>query len=192
MSKTVVSSYNEWDPLEEVIVGTLDGACVMPWETAYEAVIPREEMAEAKRFHSECGGLPIPGGALASAQTELQDFVHILEGEGVIVRRPEPIDFGKEYAAHRAAGRGARPAGGDRPGPRPAPVAEASGNAMRLICDEWLCHRLARRHPREPAESSRRLTSLVLPPRRSERSYPRAVKIKMGNYPRKRRSPSVA
>jgi hypothetical protein len=29
---------------------------------------------------------------------------------------------------------------------------------------------------------------LVLPVRRSERSYPRAVKIKMSNYPRKRRS----
>jgi hypothetical protein len=26
----------------------------------------------------------------------------------------------------------------------------------------------------------------VLPPRRSERLYPRAVKIKMSNYPRKR------
>lgn len=31
-----------------------------------------------------------------------------------------------------------------------------------------------------------RLKRLVLPPRRSERSYPRAVKLKMSNYPRKR------
>lgn len=30
------------------------------------------------------------------------------------------------------------------------------------------------------------LAAFVLPPRRSERSYPRAVKIKMSNYPRKR------
>ena len=29
-------------------------------------------------------------------------------------------------------------------------------------------------------------TSCVLPPRRTERLYPRAVKIKMSNYPRKR------
>jgi hypothetical protein len=29
----------------------------------------------------------------------------------------------------------------------------------------------------------------VLPPRRSERLYPRAVKVKMSNYPRKRPSP---
>jgi hypothetical protein len=34
-----------------------------------------------------------------------------------------------------------------------------------------------------------RLKRLVLPPRRSERSYPRAVKLKMSSYPRKR--PSV-
>ena len=35
----------------------------------------------------------------------------------------------------------------------------------------------------------RRLKRLVLPPRRTERSYPRTTKIKMSNYPRKR--PSV-
>jgi IS4 transposase len=33
-----------------------------------------------------------------------------------------------------------------------------------------------------------RLKRLVLPPRRTERSYPRAVKLKMSNYPRKRPS----
>jgi Insertion element 4 transposase N-terminal/Transposase DDE domain len=35
----------------------------------------------------------------------------------------------------------------------------------------------------------KRLKRLVLPPRRSERSYPRAVKLKMSNYPRKRPTP---
>ena len=32
----------------------------------------------------------------------------------------------------------------------------------------------------------KQLKRLVLPPRRPERSYPRAVKLKMSNYPRKR------
>jgi len=36
----------------------------------------------------------------------------------------------------------------------------------------------------------KRLKRLVLPPRRSERSYPRAVKLKMSSYPRKRPTPS--
>ena len=35
-----------------------------------------------------------------------------------------------------------------------------------------------------------RLKRLILPPRRPNRSYPRAVKMKMSNYPRNRRSPS--
>lgn len=67
-------------------------------------------------------------------------------------------------------------------------------NAMRLICDEWLWCAIASpgaipKHLRNLREA---LTGLVLPPRRSERSYPRAVKIKMSNYPRKRRSPTRA
>ncbi len=31
-----VGSYNEWDPLEEVIVGVIDGAAVPPWHPAME------------------------------------------------------------------------------------------------------------------------------------------------------------
>jgi tetratricopeptide (TPR) repeat protein len=38
-----------------------------------------------------------------------------------------------------------------------------------------------------PALAMDSLKTLLLPPRRSERSFPRAVKIKMSNYPRKRR-----
>jgi hypothetical protein len=62
--------------------------------------------------------------------------------------------------------------------------------ALRLICDEWLWCAVAApgaipRHLRNLRAS---LAALILPPRRSERSYPRAVKIKMSNYARKRRS----
>jgi hypothetical protein len=46
--------------------------------------------------------------------------------------------------------------------------------------------------PASLARLRRRLKRLVLPPRRLERSYPRAVKIKMSNYPRKRPSVSGA
>lgn len=64
--------------------------------------------------------------------------------------------------------------------------------AMRLIIDEWLWCAIASpgaipRHLRNLRES---LTGLVLPPRRGDRRYPRAVKIKMSNYPRKRRAPA--
>jgi hypothetical protein len=67
-------------------------------------------------------------------------------------------------------------------------------NAMRLICDEWLWCAIASPGaiPKHLRNLRAALTSLVLPPRRSERVYPRAVKIKMSNYPRKRYSPTVA
>lgn len=61
--------------------------------------------------------------------------------------------------------------------------------ALRLICDEWLWCAIASpgaipKHLRDLRAS---LKTLILPRRRSKRSYPRAVKIKMSNYPRKRR-----
>lgn len=61
--------------------------------------------------------------------------------------------------------------------------------ALRLICDEWLWCAIAApgaipRHLRELRDS---IKTLLLPERRSRRSYPRAVKIKMSNYARKRR-----
>lgn len=64
--------------------------------------------------------------------------------------------------------------------------------ALRLITDEWLWCALASPgaiplHLRELRAS---LAALILPPRRSERRYPRAVKIKMSNYQRKRKSPT--
>jgi hypothetical protein len=64
--------------------------------------------------------------------------------------------------------------------------------ALRLICDEWLWCAVATpgaipKHLRNLRAS---LKTLILPPRRSERRYPRAVKIKMSNYPRKRRKGS--
>ena len=40
----VVNSWNEWDPLEEVIVGILDGAAALTWEVAFEAVTAKEHV----------------------------------------------------------------------------------------------------------------------------------------------------
>src|SRR5262249_56247355 len=61
--------------------------------------------------------------------------------------------------------------------------------ALRLICDEWLWSAVAvpRPIPKHLRNLRASLATLILPPRRSELSYPRAVKIKMSNYARKRR-----
>jgi hypothetical protein len=63
--------------------------------------------------------------------------------------------------------------------------------AFMLVSDEWLWCALASPGaiPKHLANLRRSLAWLVLPERRTERTYPRAVKIKMSNYPRKRRQP---
>ncbi|GJG88892.1 hypothetical protein tb265_40730 [Gemmatimonadetes bacterium T265] len=63
--------------------------------------------------------------------------------------------------------------------------------ALRLIRDEWLWSTYAAPGaiPRHLARRRDALARLVLPERRSERVYPRAVKRKMSNYPRKRLPP---
>ncbi len=59
--------------------------------------------------------------------------------------------------------------------------------ALHLICDEWLWCAVASPGaiPKHLLNLRGKLARLVLPPRRP-RSYPRAVKIKMSSYPRKR------
>ncbi len=60
--------------------------------------------------------------------------------------------------------------------------------ALRLIRDEWLwaAHTSPGAIPRHLRELTATLARFVLPPRRSHRAYPRAVKVKMSHYPRKR------
>jgi len=90
-----VNSYNEWDPLEEVIVGTVDGASFPSWHIALEPVLPSNQR-ETFRLNA---GKPFPAERVAAARAELEEFVHILECEGVKVRRPESMDNLKSFSA---------------------------------------------------------------------------------------------
>jgi glycine amidinotransferase len=89
-----VSSYTEWDLLEEVIVGIVDGACFPPWHIVLEPILPPGQHDLFRR----CAGKPFPPDRIAAARRELEEFVHILEAEGVTVRRPEPIPQRRPYA----------------------------------------------------------------------------------------------
>jgi len=64
--------------------------------------------------------------------------------------------------------------------------------ALTRIVDVWSWMAIASPGtiPKQLLDYQERLKRLILPPRRSNRAYPRAVKIKMSNYPRNRRSPS--
>jgi hypothetical protein len=60
---------------------------------------------------------------------------------------------------------------------------------FRMICDEWLWCAIAAPGaiPRHLRNLRKNISLFVLPPRRPERSYPRAVKVKMSNYLKKHR-----
>ena len=86
MSKTVVSSWNDFDPLEHVIVGRADFTCIPPTEPATEAKIPED---------SDMRGMwgPRPLETVEKANAELDHLVTVLEERGVRVDRPTPIQW---------------------------------------------------------------------------------------------------
>lgn len=90
-----VSSFNEWDPLEEVIVGIVDGATVPPSHIALKATLPEDQ----HDFFRKHAGQPFPPERIAAAKRELDGLVHLLEAEGVKVRRPVPVDQLKSFGA---------------------------------------------------------------------------------------------
>lgn len=88
-----VWSCNEWDPLREVVVGVVDGATVPPYDRAVEAIAPDH----AVWFFKEFGGKPFPDEMIEKASQELNGLAKVMTELGITVRRPEPLDFTKEY-----------------------------------------------------------------------------------------------
>ncbi|MFG3558431.1 amidinotransferase [Micromonospora sp. NPDC047557] len=88
-----VQSYTEWDPLEEVIVGIVDGAVFPPWHAALPPVLPPQQHETFRTM----AGRPFPPELVAAARRELDEFARILDAEGVRVRRPEEIPQRTEY-----------------------------------------------------------------------------------------------
>lgn len=89
----VVNSFNEWDPLEEVIVGVIQGVAVPSWHVTLRATMPEESWS----LFQQKGGQPFPSEEVARAHANLEELTHILEAEGVTVRRPDVVDFTRPY-----------------------------------------------------------------------------------------------
>ncbi|XP_027427783.2 glycine amidinotransferase, mitochondrial isoform X2 [Zalophus californianus] len=88
-----VSSYNEWDPLEEVIVGRAENACVPPFTVEVKANTYEKYWS----FYQKHGGHYFPKDHLKKAVAEIEEMCNILKMEGVTVRRPDPIDWSLKY-----------------------------------------------------------------------------------------------
>jgi len=89
MRKKVVSSYNEWDPLEEVIVGTVKNSAKMAFEPALSPFYPMN--SSQRQFK----GSRVEQYEIDKAQEQLDILAAILMEQGVLVRRPDEMDFCK-------------------------------------------------------------------------------------------------
>ena len=85
-NKTIVNSWNEWDPLKHVIVGRADGTCIPAPEPALDAKVP-----EDSDMRGQFG--PRTKDTVDKANQLLDDFSNMLKKRGVKVDRPTPIDF---------------------------------------------------------------------------------------------------
>lgn len=83
-----MNSWNEWDPLEEIIVGTARGAT----EMAYEPAMAPYSLPGAEPRSQ--GVTRIPDVVVDDAERQLDNFAEVLQGLGIRVRRPDPIDHG--------------------------------------------------------------------------------------------------
>ncbi|XP_078491699.1 glycine amidinotransferase, mitochondrial-like [Ciona intestinalis] len=88
-----VNSHNEWDPLEEVIVGRPDGACVPQFTTEVKANTNEKYWD----FYKKYGGTPFPDKHIEKAKQEVEEMCNVLRHEGVIVRRPDVINWEEDY-----------------------------------------------------------------------------------------------
>ncbi|OGT50937.1 MAG: hypothetical protein A3F17_08090 [Gammaproteobacteria bacterium RIFCSPHIGHO2_12_FULL_41_15] len=83
----IVSSFNEWDPLEEVIVGSVKYAAKMAFEPSINAYYVNDpEMMKFK-------GSSVPKEEIEKAQLQLDNLANLLQNIGITVRRPKDIDF---------------------------------------------------------------------------------------------------
>jgi glycine amidinotransferase len=88
-NKTIVNSWNEWDPLKHVIVGVATGTMVQAPEPAIQRDWPEY-------------GFPLgtygslPKEMEDKANEQLDDFAAMLEKRGIRVDRPTPLDFGQK------------------------------------------------------------------------------------------------
>ena len=86
--KTVVNSWNEWDPLKHVIVGRADGTMIQAPEPAVLRDWPKDG------FPAGTYG-PLPKEMEVKANEQLDYFARILEKRGIRVSRLTPLDIGR-------------------------------------------------------------------------------------------------
>ncbi|ANW17167.1 hypothetical protein [Streptomyces clavuligerus] len=124
-----VNSYTEWDPLREVVVGSLLGGVFPDWQESMERVVPDA----ARPVFRELGGAPLPAGLLKAAEEELEGLVAVLEGHGITVVRPDAVDHEVPFGTPHWSARGGLYAG------MPRDLLMVVGDAIIEAPMSWRC-----------------------------------------------------
>jgi glycine amidinotransferase len=80
---SIVNSWNEWDPLEEVIVGIPDNACI----PGYEPCFPDN------RNHPKYNPGLKSTESIEKARRQMDRYISVLKDYQVVIKRPDVIDF---------------------------------------------------------------------------------------------------
>jgi N-dimethylarginine dimethylaminohydrolase len=94
-SGSLVHVYNEWDPLEEMIVGIADGARVPSPDRGLFALDYCASVAEPTDIPTG----PYSSRVIDEAAEDLERFAELLRGEGVTVRRPALTDHTRRFGS---------------------------------------------------------------------------------------------
>ncbi|NLP65464.1 amidinotransferase [Paraburkholderia sacchari] len=90
----MINSFNEWDPLEEVIVGDMFDATVPELDIAVRATMPEDQIS----FFAANAGKEFPSGYVSKASEELDIFSETLSKLDIVVRRPSKIRKSTPYS----------------------------------------------------------------------------------------------
>ncbi|HTD23369.1 MAG TPA: hypothetical protein VK738_11990 [Terriglobales bacterium] len=82
----IVNSWNEWDPLQEVIVGSARGAADIGFEPALSPYFQPD--SPGRKFR----GQPVHPSVVDDAERQLDNFANILDRLGITVRRLDPVE----------------------------------------------------------------------------------------------------
>jgi len=91
---SVVSTYNEWDPLEEVIVGSAEGFRFPSWQEVLTGALPAKSWPTLRAS----AGMVFDAELLAGAERELESLCVVLERAGIEVRRPSNHDHSRPFS----------------------------------------------------------------------------------------------
>jgi N-dimethylarginine dimethylaminohydrolase len=91
---SLVSLHNEWDPLEEMIVGIADNARIPSAEPGLFAV----DYADIYDSPDEVPSGPYDARVIEETAEDLQIFADFLTANGVTVRRPVPTDHAARFS----------------------------------------------------------------------------------------------